>query len=114
MQTSVLVQHAQRELELAGLFDKDSDYGGAAGHAVMALIQLFDQQNHSGASAWFVGCLFAKLTKFEPLTPITSHPDEWIDRTKESGYPLWQAKRASTCFSNDGGKTWYDLNDGAK
>lgn len=34
-----LKDHAKRELALAGLFDKDSDYAGMIGHAVMKMIE---------------------------------------------------------------------------
>ena len=36
-----LIKHAERELRLAGFFDKDSDYEGALGKAVMELIEVF-------------------------------------------------------------------------
>ncbi|NIO30179.1 MAG: hypothetical protein GTN75_00095 [Gemmatimonadetes bacterium] len=46
-----LEQHARRELELAGLFDEDSDYGGMLGHSTMRLIEAFAAEGHSGMSA---------------------------------------------------------------
>ena len=38
--------HAKFELELAGFFDEDSDYGGAIGEAVMELMEVFAKQGH--------------------------------------------------------------------
>lgn len=104
-----LVEHAKTELEKAGLFDKDSDYEGAIGKAVMDLCACFAKQGHSGFSAEMTRDLFNRVSQFKNLTPITSDPDEWIDQSGPSGYPLWQNKRNSCLFSKDGGKTWYDI-----
>ena len=39
-------------------------------------------QGHSGASSASAAALFVKLVNREPLTKLTSDPDEWIDRTE--------------------------------
>ena len=39
---SNITEHARRELEIAGLFDKDSDYNGNIGTAVMELMEVFE------------------------------------------------------------------------
>ena len=108
---SNLINHAQTEMNRAGLFEEDADYGGAHAKAVMDLIELFASQQHSGMSAAITLGIFSKLARFEPLTPITSDPEEWEDVSEQSGYALWQNKRQSTSFSEDGGKTWYDIED---
>lgn len=105
-----LKEHAKYELEKVGLFDKDSDYGGMIGKAVMELIEKFSEQGHSEFSAMQVLAIFNKLASFKPLSKITSDPDEWNDVSGMSGKPMWQNKRCSSSFSEDGGKTWYDLN----
>ena len=51
-----LIQHAQLELKLAGLFNKDSDYGGEIGKAVLELVNVFEKQGHSGFSAEWISC----------------------------------------------------------
>lgn len=102
--------HAKKELELAGLNDEDSDYGGMLADAVQELIDVFAEQGHSGFSAMMCIELFTKLAKQENLTPLTSDPDEWNDVSEMSGQPFWQNKRNSSNFSTDGGKTWYDIN----
>lgn len=104
-----LVQHAQRELELAGLFDKDSDYNGMLGKAVMDLVKVFAKQGHSGFSAHQTLLIFLKVSNRENLTPITSDPNDWHDVSEISGFPLWQSKRNSRLFSKDGGETWYSI-----
>jgi hypothetical protein len=65
----------------------------------------------SGYSASLVSSLFYKLAKGETLSPITSNPDEWSNAAMDGEKPLWQNKRNYSCFSYDGGKTWYNHND---
>jgi len=111
---SNLVDHAERELKLAGLFDKDSDYGGMLGDSTMKLIKAFADEGHSGMSASIQRSLFAKLANYENLTPLTDNPDEWMNVSNlgTDGSPaLWQNTRCSACFSNDGGKTYYSVDD---
>lgn len=91
------------------MFDEDSDYDRMVAKWVMELIQVFSQQGHSGGSAGMTLDLFDKVARFQPLTALTSNPAEWIDRTEESGEPMWQSKRSPSVFSRDGGQTWYDL-----
>ena len=105
------VDYAREELTRAGMFDADSDYNGEAGKAVMELVEVFAKQGHSGASAWLVRNLFEKVTSYEPLTPLSSDPDEWHDVSEGAGRPMWQSKRKPTVFSNDGGQTWYDIDE---
>lgn len=80
---SNLEDHARRELELAGWFDEDGFYGRDMGDAVLALIKVFSDQDHSGMSAGICASLFEKLSKFEPLTPLTGEDDEWNDITEQ-------------------------------
>jgi len=100
-----LIEHAKRELTLAGMFDKDADYNGALAPEIMELVKLFSSQEHSGASAGITIGVLGRLLRFQTLTPITSNPDEWTDVGEE----LWQSKRNPAIFSKDGGKTWYDI-----
>jgi hypothetical protein len=64
---SNLVDHAEKELKKAGLFDADSDYDGMLGDAVLELIRTFAAQGHSGFSAQMTRELFYKLSNFEEL-----------------------------------------------
>lgn len=103
-----LADHAEREMRLAGLYDKDADYGGAIPQAVMALIDAHSKQGHSGMSHHLTLAIFNKVANFKTLTPITSNPEEWMDVTEAMGRPFWQSKRQPSVFSEDGGATWYD------
>jgi len=107
-----LAAHAERELKLAGLFDKDSDYEGMLGEAVLELMELFAKQDHSGFSAGMTTELFSRLAKFEALTELTNNSEEWIDISEmQGGEPGWQSARSPSCFSTDGGKTYYNLDE---
>lgn len=106
-----LLEHAERELRLAGLFDADSDYDGHLGVAALELLELFGKQGHSGSSASMVRELFIKLSMYQNLTPLTSNPEEWEDIAEHMGRPMWHSKRNPVCFSEDGGKTWWNVND---
>lgn len=99
--------YAQRELELAGLFSEDSDYGGMIGEAVMELVEVFVKQGHSGFSAGMTLHLFRKVASFEPITPLTFEPEEW-NHVHEDTY---QHRRKPSVFSDDGLKHWYDLDE---
>jgi hypothetical protein len=104
---SNLCKHAKRELELAGLFDEDSDYGGMIGNAAYEIVKTFARQGHSGWSAEMTADIVVRLMAYKPLTPLSSDPDEWIDQSELSGTPLWQNRRNPSAFSTDGGATWY-------
>lgn len=110
-ETSPLVEHAEYEMRRAGLFDADADYGGTLAPHVLDLIRLFASGGHTGFSAPLTVELFSKLAMFQPLTPLTSEPGEWLDRSEISGTPLWQNRRHSAAFSEDGGQSWYVLDD---
>lgn len=104
-----LIDHAKLELEIAGLFDKDSGYEGAVGESVMELIEVFSKQGHSGMSAPYVVSIFEKVANFKPLIPITGKDEEWCDvRDLGDGKPWYQNKRCSALFKDgQDGKPYY-------
>lgn len=110
VKTSGLCQHAKKELELAGLFDKDSDYNGMIGKDVYKLIQVFAAQGHSGNSAQTVIQFFNTLSNQQNIIPLTNDPKEW-EYKKECG--LFQNKRNSACMSDDNLLSYYNVNDSA-
>jgi hypothetical protein len=107
------VTWAENELRRAGLFDKDSDYDGMMGDAVMDLVRTFSGAGHSGFSAGMTASIFGRLSQWKPLTPLTDDPDEWmhIDAEMAGDATTWQSRRQSSCFSNDAGKTYYDIDE---
>lgn len=107
-----LINHAKREMELAGLYDKDADYGGMIPAAVMALVEAHAKEDHSGGSHWLVLQIFNKVINFKTLMPIGSTKDEWFKHDDQTaGKDCWQNIRQSSVFSQDGGDTWYDIDD---
>lgn len=107
-----LVEHAKEELTRAGLFDKDSDYDEMLGDAVLELVEKFAAQGHSGFSAMQTLAIFDRVARFKTLSPITSDPSEWVEVSDYfNGKGVWQNRRNPAVFSNDGGKTWYDLDE---
>lgn len=111
---SNLLGHAQKELELAGLLRPDADYGGHAAGAVLDLMRVFAGAGPSGGSAMLILDLFARLARFDVLTPLTGHPAEWglVDSAQAPGERrIWQSTRKPSVFWREGDDTWYDLND---
>jgi hypothetical protein len=103
-QVSNLIEHAKYELKKAGLFDKDSDYEGMIGEAVMELIEKFSEQGHSGMSASIVANIFAELVMYKPLGGINGTPDEWSEVAEN----LLQNKRLGSVFKDSmNGKPYF-------
>ena len=102
---------AYDEIQRAGLFDEDSDYGGMIGTELMAMVRTFSGAGHSGVSAAYVTHIFGLLVARKALTPITTDPDEWMDVSEMSGREMWQSRRQSSLFSQDGGRTYYDIDE---
>ena len=98
-----LYDHAKSELDRAGLFDKDSDYDGMLGTAVLELIDVFGKQDHSGCSANLVSNLFNKLSRYDVITTISDKESEWTE-VREGHF---QNKRCSALFKDEDGKSRY-------
>lgn len=109
---SKLVEHAERELALAGYNtgNPEFEYGDSCAKNVVDMLKVFSEAGHSGFSANATLALFNKLANFENLTPLTDNPEEWhkYDGEPEGHY---QSIRNSECFSEDGLKTYYKLSD---
>jgi len=111
---SNLVKHAEEEMRRAGLFDADSDYNGMVAGAVMKLVEVHAKEGHSGMSHALTLDVFNRVVNFKTLTPITNDPEEWVNVSEYGGpgdKPVWQNRRDSVWFSNDGGKTGYSIDD---
>ena len=108
---SNLYAYAENEVRLAGLLDDEGMYGDMLGKAVLELVEVFARQGHSGMSASVTLEVFNLVANFKPLTPI-----DYSDLTQwnEVGEGVYQHTRRSTTFSNDGLKTWYDLEEDPK
>ncbi|SES03561.1 hypothetical protein [Streptomyces qinglanensis] len=97
---SPLVTHARRELALIG----EDEW---LTNGLCKVIEAFAAMGHSGFSAEHSALVLEKLLRFQPLSPLTDDPAEWIDRAQEmGGVPFWQNVRDSRSMSTDGGKTY--------
>ena len=110
---SNLFRHAKRELELAGMFDSDADYGGALGGAVMDLMRVFCAQGHSGFSAPRVIQLFALVANYRTLTKNDHSLFHDVGGDEYPPDTYLQDSRDSQWFSRDGGKTWKNVHTDA-
>jgi hypothetical protein len=111
---SPLVAHAEEEMRRAGLYDEASDYGGMIPESVMKLVKVLAEDGHSGGSHWLTMQVFNKVANFKTLTPLTNDPSEWTEVSEMcpvAQRPVYQNRRDSAMFSNDGGKTYYSVDD---
>lgn len=97
------VEHARRELERSGQWAESPDYA----QSIVAAIEGFTSYGHSGGSAEVATEQLHRLLLGETLSPLTSDPDEWEDRSDMSSRPWWQNRRDARAMSHDGGKTWW-------
>lgn len=101
------VKHAKRELAYAG---NDEPFN----QAIMKAVRGFASYGgHSGGSFEVAAHILNEILHFRNLTPLTDNPDEWIDQSEISGEPLWQNVRNGEAFSEDGGKSYWLLSEGA-
>ena len=120
---SRLLDHAKYELKAAGYdigapdkvnFESDEDYANACAKNAYEMLETFTKAGHSGFSAEATLAIFEKLARFKCLSPLTNNPDEWMDTSECQGEPVgthFQSKRQSSCFSDDGLKTFYDIDE---
>lgn len=111
---SNLVKHAERELRAAGYSPDMADLTERNIYNVtLRIVQLFSHVGHSGGSAQVHTEVIHRLLKFEPLGPITVDFGEWmhIDEAMAGRPDCWQNRRDGRMFSNDGGKTYYNVDE---
>lgn len=98
METSNLIKHAKKELEILGYvpLEKEQEEGPNKWiqENVLELLDVFSKQGHSGSSAPYCIKVFTKLANFEPLSPLTGEDSEWT----EIADGVFQNKRCSHVF----------------
>lgn len=77
---SNLVKHAERELELLGMGpDVEGEMNRAMREHILMMVRAFADGEHSGSSASYALGVLNKVLDFEPVTPLTGEPDEWVE-----------------------------------
>jgi len=111
---SNLEKHAKLEFKAAGWLDDEGNYIDEMQEAicrhVLALLDVFSAEGHSGSSAPYTVDLFKKLAMFEPVAPLTGEDWEWTDVSDTfagRGHKLYQNKRCGRVFKDESGA--YDI-----
>lgn len=99
-------EYARNELSLwtsgGAASPEESSWNNAMVENVMALLKVFSDQGHSGASAATAIQLFSRLASFKPLAPLTGADSEWTEHAPGD----YQNKRCSSVFKK--GSEVYD------
>lgn len=94
---SELVRFAEDELNRL-IKNKDDEIQKEMNGSILKIIETFSEQNHSGFSASYAITALNRLLHYKPIEPLTGLPDEW----NEVGTGVYQNKRCSSVFVNDG------------
>jgi hypothetical protein len=105
-------KHALMEFRAAGWIDENGNYIDEMQEMicrhVLALLDVFDGEGHSGSSAPYAINLFSKLAKFDPVVPLTGEDWEWTEVSERMGSKCWQNKRCGKVFKDEDGRA-YDI-----
>ena len=96
--------HAMNEFRAAGWVDENDKYNDdmqemICNH-VLALLDVFADEGHSGTSAPYTIELFSKLAKFDPIVPLTGEDWEWNEVSDGYKGKMYQNKRCSAVFKD--------------
>lgn len=100
----MLLEHAKHELALLRSGEPDPEQDAIEAD-ILALVERFSDQGHSGSTAAYTIGILGKLLRFEPLTPLTGADDEWTEVGPDG---LLQNKRCSHVFK-DAERGAYDI-----
>jgi hypothetical protein len=100
---SNLVEHAKRELELAWPTGQ-CEMQDAIKADILALVETFAEQGHSGTTAPYCLQYFQRLANFKNISPLTGADSEWV----EVGHNIFQNNRCGEVFKEgkDGQAYW--------
>jgi hypothetical protein len=110
--------HALNEFRAAGWMKEDGTFEDEMQEAVckhvLALLDVFGDEGHSGTSAPYTINLFKRLASFEPISPLTGEDWEWNEICDErtNNVRVYQNKRMGSVFKQsdrfDGKAYWLD------
>lgn len=99
----MLVEYARDELARIG--GADDDMQKEMNSHILRMVETFADEGHSGFSASYAIGALEKLLRFEPLTPLTGEPDEWVEVADSQ----WQNKRCGRVFKDAVDGPAYDI-----
>jgi hypothetical protein len=108
--------HAMTEFKAAGWLDENGEFKDEMQkdicNHVLKLLEVFDNEGHSGSTATYSVDLFSKLALFKPIGQLTGEDWEWgkINDEESGGVDTWQNKRCSAVFKQSdrfGGQPYY-------
>ena len=109
-------EYGRKELERIGYFKEGDDpYNDAVANAILELLEVFDNQGHSGFTAPYTAQMFHRLAMFKPVSPLTGEDDEWSAEGQNKRYSaVFKDSKDGKAyniegkiFSDDGGDTWF-------
>lgn len=112
---SGVIAFALREFKQGGLNVEDpQEYEDHVAVHVLQLLELFSREGHSGFSASLAIHWFKNLASYKPITPLLNPMETGLyhdisDFNPQDGKCTLQSTHVSSLFSEDGGKTWYDI-----
>ena len=96
--------HAMNEFRAAGWLDENDEYKDEMQEMicnhVLALLDVFGDEGHSGTTAPYTIDLFSKLANFDPIVPLTGEDWEWNEVSDGDKGKMYQNKRCSAVFKD--------------
>jgi hypothetical protein len=97
--------YAINELTRIGMYNSGEEMDDEMCEHILKIVDVFDEEGHSGFSAEYAIGILQKLLRWEPLSPLTGDDDEW--RNLENG--RFQNKRCSRVFKGEKGAQAHDI-----
>ena len=102
-----LINYAKSELDIIGLREDSPDEMDREMRShLIKMVELFEEEGHSGFSASYALSILKNLLSFKPLTPLTGEDSEW-NLVSESDM-CYQNRRCPHVFKDRDGA--YDIN----
>lgn len=97
--------YAIDELTRIGMYGSGDEMNDAMCEHILKMVNVFDEEGHSGFSANYAINILQKLLRLEPLSPLTGEDDEWCEVSDN----LYQNKRLSRVFKEGKDGQAYDI-----
>ena len=108
-----LVEYAKEELKIRFGYDKKDcedgidEYESKICDSILEVLQVIDDQNHSGLSISVMASLLPDLMMQNPITPICGYADEWVQVTRDKFYSYGDYDSDVECVIKHGYKYGY-------